>query len=146
MQETHESGASSTDKCNDTTNVSTLNTSDEQVKQNSKKGKRTSKKRAGSGTNASSAKQEAEPLPMFLVNELSQLTFRIGEQIFQADTNDAAAWQAFVKERADIEGEIDWGDLEERAHFLNALYAFCQGQGRSFPLTLENLNENVIER
>lgn len=145
MQETPESGIDSTDKCSAIIDVSILSTSDERQKLKATKEKRTSSKRAGSGTNDSNAKRD--PLPRFLVTDLSQLTFQSGENTYQADdTEHTQAWAQFVSQHANVPSTIDWDDLEERAHFLNTLYAYCSSKGKTFPLVEEKFNENINER
>ncbi len=53
------------------------------------------------------------------------------------------AWMYLVSKWANIKGSVDWEDLEERAHFLNMLYAWCEKNNMPFPLeeTPENINE-----
>ncbi len=145
MQETPESGIDSTDRCSAIIDVSILSTSGARQKQNKIPGRKTGSKRAGSGTNVSSVKHD--PPPRFLVTELSRLSFRIGENIYQADdTAHTQEWTQFISEHANIAPGIDWADLEERAHFLNMLYAHCSSRGIPFPLDKhdeEKFNEKI---
>lgn len=147
MQETPGSGIDSTDKCSAIIDVSILSTSDEHQKQKPTRSVKTSSKRAGSGTNVSSARRD--PLPRFLANELNQLSFQIGENVYRADdTAHTQEWSQFVSEHANIPPGIDWSDLEERTHFLNMLYAHCTARGISFPLAVqdeEKFNEKLNE-
>ena len=144
MAETPEPGTDSTDKCSAIIDVSILSTSDEHRKQNRIPGKKTGTKRAGSGTSVSSVKRD--PPPRFLVNELSRLTFRIGESAYQADDTDHTSELCqFVAEYANVSAAIDWADLEERTHFLNMLYVHCSSKGKGFPLDEqpEKMNEEA---
>lgn len=144
MQETPGSGIDSTDKCSAIIDVSILNTSVGHRAQNKTAGKKTVSKRAGSGTNVSNARHD--PLPRFLVTDLNRLTFQSGENTYQADdTEHTQDWTHFVTAHANVPDTIDWDDLEERAHFLNALYAYCSVNEIAFPLTVqeEKYNEKI---
>lgn len=145
MQETPGSGTDSTDKCSAIIDVSILSTSDEHQKRKTTGSAKTGSKRAGSGTNVSSARRD--PLPHFLVTELSRLSFQIGESVYQADdTTHTDEWVQFISEHANIPPGIDWSDLEDRVHFLNMLYSHCAAKGSPFPLTVqdeEKFNEKI---
>lgn len=148
MPETPESGTSSTNKCSATTDASMLNTSDVIARPNSKSAKTTRSKRPVSDMNVSSARRE--PLPRYLSSELCRLTFKLDGKTYQADeTEQTFAWTTFIANYADVTGAIDWEDLEERAHFLNMLYEFCEAQGIPFPFEdseAENGNERFNAR
>jgi hypothetical protein len=145
MPETPEAGTSLTNKCSDTTEESIQNTSGATPKQSRKRGKRTRSKQHESDTNVSSVQHE--PLPRYLPSELSRLTFNVGESRYRADdTEHTFLWMKFVADYADVTGAVDWDDLEERAHFLNMLYEFCEREGMPFPLEdspPEKLIENI---
>lgn len=143
MPEMPESGTSSTNKCSDTTDASILNTSEETAKASKRSAKRTRSKQQESGMNDSNARPD--PPPRYLVTDLRRLTFRSGENSYQADdTEHTFLWMKFVADYADVTGKVDWEDLEERAHFLNMLSAHCEKQGVPFPLD-ESPDENATE-
>jgi hypothetical protein len=134
MQEITDSGASSTPKCSDTTEESIKSTLSETTKKRGNSGTRTKSKRHASGMSDSKEKSEGPP-PRILVNELNRWTFRYGETKYQADdTEHMFAWMYFVGKWANIKGKVDWEDLEERAHFLNMLYVWCEKNNEVFPL------------
>lgn len=144
MPEMPEPGTNLTSKCSATTEESIQNTSGEKAKPNSKSGKRTRSRQQESGMNVSSVKHE--PLPRYLPSELNRLTFKVGDNAYQADdTEHTFLWMKFISDYADVTGKVDWEDLEERAHFLNMLYEFCEAQGMPFPLE-EAKTENIIEK
>ena len=148
MLETPESGTNFQGKCSDTTAANTPNTLGEQARPKKRSGGRTPSKRRASATNVSSVKRE--PLPRYLPSELHRLTFTAGENRYQADdTEHTFAWKQFIADYANVTGDVDWEDLEERAHFLNMLYEFCEAQGIPFPLEdsrSENINEKLNAR
>jgi hypothetical protein len=133
MAEMQEPGTNLTNKCNDTTDANILSTSQETPKPNNRQGQQIRSRRHVSGTNVSSAKPD--PLPKYLVTDLHRLTFKVGEKTYQADdTEHTFAWTRFISDHANIKGSVDWDDLEERAHFLNMLYAHHEALGKPFPL------------
>ena len=136
MEETSDNGASSTSKCSDTTGANTPNTSAETAKPGKRSGGTTRSKRRVSDMSGYSAVSE-EPPPRYLFSELHRLTFNVGETSYQADTEQAFAWMKFVQQWANVKTPVDWDDLEERAHFLNTLYVFCERNTIPFPLTEE---------
>lgn len=143
MQKIPDSGTNSTTKCTDTTEESIQSTLEETTKRRGKGGKQTQSRHRGSDTSGSREKSEGPP-PRILANELSQWTYLHGETRYQADdTEHMFAWLAFVSEWANVKKPLDWEDLEERSHFLNMLYVWCEKQSMPFPLekTL-NFSEN----
>ena len=146
MQEIPDNGASSTSKCGDTTDANILNTSDATVKPSSKPARTTKSKPRASVTSDFNAKSE-EPPPRYLFSELHRLTFTVGETSYRADdTEHTFLWMKFVQNWANVKGSVDWDDLEERAHFLNKLYVFCEQNNVPFPLTEEPENINDVDQ
>lgn len=132
MQEMSDCGSSLTPKCNVITNVTTPSILAEKPKQNSKQERKIHKKPYEFDMNVSNVKHD--PLPRFLVTELHQWSFQIDGQIYPSDTDNVAMWQRFVAEHANVSEDLDWEDLEERAHFLNMLYEHCESRSLVFPL------------
>lgn len=148
MQETPDNGTNSTSKCNATTGENIPNTLGGTQRQSKRQEQTTKSSQHVSGMNVSSVRPE--PLPRYLPSELSRLTFKVGENRYQADdTEHTFAWIQFISGYAKLKGDIDWDDLEERAYFLNMLYEFCERKGKPFPLEdsePENFNETFNAR
>jgi hypothetical protein len=139
MQEQANFSGTSAPKCNDTTNESIPNILEEKAKRSSKSGKRIRSKQPGSGTNGSNANTDTrnDPPPYFLVTELRGLTFSHAGSLYHADdtsNSGMVAWTTLVERWANVRDVIDWENLEDRAHFLNTLYAFCLQNNLTFPL------------
>lgn len=88
-----------------------------------------------------------DPPPYFLITDLHQITFTSGSEVYQSDDTSPKgllAWSAIVDQNATIKGDVDWESLEERAHFLNKLYAFCRQKSLTFPFDVDPEIFNVI--
>lgn len=83
-----------------------------------------------------------DPPPFFLSNELHGLTFRVNGEAEAYKANDTSpsgmfAWASMVAKVANVKGQINWLSLDERAHFLNKLYVFCQQKNYPFPFEID---------
>lgn len=143
MQEITDNGTASTDKCNATTGENILSILAGTRKAAKPPEKTTRSKQPESGTSDSSVKHE--PQPRFLLSELRQWTFQNDGNRYRADdTEHTAAWIRFISMHAELPEDLDWEDLEERAHFLNMLSEHCEKRGIPFPLQeAEKINENI---